>query len=153
MFNGGEDLFGLQMANFKNFKMHKPWPSSFKLKGRIASSLDGFVSEFQVNYNTLPPPLDTLSSPNRNTQTVKPSHWTLQLLLSKIILLQTNLSSHYWTNQSHDFLLIVQKQLFFILLCLAVTSLVFLYQNPEWGLESIVILRHRYDSSSTGEYF
>lgn len=42
----------------------------------------------------------------------------------------------------------LQKQLFFILLCLAVTSLIFLYQNPQWGLESIRILRHKYDLSS-----
>ena len=42
----------------------------------------------------------------------------------------------------------LQKQLFFILLCLAVTSLVFLYQHPQWGLESIRILRHKYDLSS-----
>lgn len=42
----------------------------------------------------------------------------------------------------------LQKQLFFILLCLAVTSLIFLHQNPDWGLESIRILRLRYELSS-----
>ncbi|XP_022806873.1 uncharacterized protein LOC111343937 isoform X1 [Stylophora pistillata] len=42
-----------------------------------------------------------------------------------------------------------QKQGFFILLCLAATSLVFLFQNPNWGLESIISLRQRYDLAAS----
>ncbi|XP_068674482.1 uncharacterized protein [Montipora foliosa] len=44
--------------------------------------------------------------------------------------------------------LLTMKQLFFILLCLSVTSLIFLYQNRDWGLESIRTLRLRYDLSA-----
>ena len=42
----------------------------------------------------------------------------------------------------------LQKQLFFTLLCLTVTSLIILYQNPEWGLVSVRVMRLRYDLSA-----
>ena len=45
--------------------------------------------------------------------------------------------------------LFLQKRIFFILLCFAVMSLIFLYQNPQWSLESIRILRHKYDLSTS----
>lgn len=46
-------------------------------------------------------------------------------------------------------LLFLQKRIFFILLCFVVMSLIFLYQNPQWSLESIRILRHKYDLSTS----
>lgn len=42
----------------------------------------------------------------------------------------------------------LQKQLFFTLLCLTVTSLIILYQNPEWGLVSVRAMRLRYALSA-----
>ena len=41
------------------------------------------------------------------------------------------------------FLFPLQKQLFFLLLCLGLVSVMFLYQNPDWGLGSIKFLNHQ----------
>ena len=37
----------------------------------------------------------------------------------------------------------LQNQLFFLLLCLGLMSVLFLYQNPDWGLASIKLLSHQ----------
>ena len=41
------------------------------------------------------------------------------------------------------FLFPLQKQLFFLLLCLGLMSVMFLYHNPDWGLGSIKLLNHQ----------
>ena len=41
------------------------------------------------------------------------------------------------------FLFPLQKQLFFLLLCPGLVSVMFLYHNPDWGLGSIKLLNHQ----------